>query len=159
MMLWSALTTGLAMGHTVEMAAGKLEFHQVFLMGRFWLIGTVWAFVQRDRSAPDSGPMSAYVGYRTLRFRTTLNCGRGVDRCEMPKLTPTGSGITQLPLPYEDEVAAVVSGLGSAPARRRAQRPGPTKPVCGRGPRHRGDQECDRMRRALGKRMVGALST
>ena len=47
----------------------------------------VWAFVQRDRSAHDSGHMSGYVGLRPLRFGTTLNCGRGVGLCEMAILT------------------------------------------------------------------------
>ena len=54
MMLWAALTTGIAMGHAVEMAAGKLEFHQVFLMGGSWLIAAVRASVSNDRPTPDS---------------------------------------------------------------------------------------------------------
>ncbi len=52
-----------------------------------WLCASFRPVVLYDRSAPDSGHTSGYVGFHPLRFRTTLNCGRGVGRCEMAKLT------------------------------------------------------------------------
>ena len=57
---------------------------------RLWLIALVWAFVLRDRSAPDSGHMSGYVGFRPLRFRTAPNFGRGLGRCDMTQLILNG---------------------------------------------------------------------
>ena len=61
-----------------------------FFSENFGLIALVWAFVLRDRSAPDSGQMSGYVGFRPLRFRTAPNFGRGLGRCDMTQLILNG---------------------------------------------------------------------